>query len=164
MRRLERHRVPEGVNPMYLWPQIASPWRTGLNFIIISLGRYLPLLGPKASLYRWLGMTIGKNVGVGFMAMFDLLFPELISIGDHTVIGYNATILTHEFTTGEWRRGPVRIGSRVLIGANATILAGVTIGDGATVGAGALVTRDVPPGVSVGGVPAREIARVEQSP
>ncbi|HAI21188.1 MAG TPA: acyltransferase [Clostridiales bacterium UBA8153] len=157
MRRIERHRVPAGVNPMYRWARIASPWRTTLNFAVISLGRILPFLGLKASLYRWLGMRIGSQVGLGVMAMFDLLFPELISIGDFTVIGYNATILTHEFTTDEWRRGPVHIGSRVLIGANAIILAGVTIGDGATVGAGALVTRDVAPGAVVGGVPAREI-------
>jgi acetyltransferase-like isoleucine patch superfamily enzyme len=142
---------------MYLWSKVASPWRTGLNFVIISFGRILPFLGLKSSLYRLLGMGIGKQVGLGVMAMFDLLFPELITIGDHTVIGYNATILTHEFTTDEWRRGPVHIGSRVLIGANATILAGVTIGDGATVGAGALVTRDVAPGAVVGGVPAREM-------
>jgi len=164
MRRLERHRVPEGVNPMYLWSHIAPPWRTGLNFVIISLGRILPFLGLKACLYRRLGMRIGNNVGLGIMAMFDLLFPELISIGDHTVIGYNATILTHEFTTEEWRRGPVHIGCRVLIGANATILAGVTIGDRATVGAGALVTRDVPEGASVGGVPARELGGAQERP
>ena len=47
------------------------------------------------------------------------------------------------------------IGKRVWIGANATITPGVTIGDGAIVAAGAVVTRDVPAGMVVGGVPAR---------
>jgi acetyltransferase-like isoleucine patch superfamily enzyme len=52
---------------------------------------------------------------------------------------------------------PIVIGSEVWIGRGAAILAGVTIGDGATVGANAVVTKDVPPGATVAGVPARPI-------
>lgn len=51
--------------------------------------------------------------------------------------------------------GPISIGDRVFLGQRAIVLGGVTIGDGATVGAGAVVTKDVPAGAVVAGVPAR---------
>ena len=49
------------------------------------------------------------------------------------------------------------IENRASIGSGATILGGLTIGADSTVGAGAVVTRDVPPGATVVGNPAREL-------
>lgn len=53
---------------------------------------------------------------------------------------------------------PIIIGNEVWIGRGVTVLGGVRIGDGATVGANAVVTRDVPSGAVVAGVPARQIS------
>lgn len=52
---------------------------------------------------------------------------------------------------------PTKIGDRVWIGANVTILKGVTIGQDAVIGAGSVVTKDVPAGAIVVGVPAKVI-------
>ncbi len=156
MRRVEVHRV-EGGNSMQRWCQVRNPLRVCINFLVIYVCRFLPSLGLKNLLYRAIGMRVGKGASVGLMAMFDIFFPELIELGDNCVIGYNATLLAHEYLVGEWRTGEVRVGKGVMIGANALVLPGVAIGDGAVVGACSLVNRDVRPGATVGGVPIREI-------
>lgn len=125
------------------------------NAVIIQLARYTPSLALKNVLYRLIGVRVGRCASVGLMVMFDIFFPQDITLGDNCIIGYNSTVLCHEFTRSEWRRGPVWIGHDVTIGANTTILPGAVIGDGATVSAMSLVNRDVPPGAFVGGVPVR---------
>ncbi|HET9768353.1 MAG TPA: acyltransferase [Thermoanaerobaculia bacterium] len=61
----------------------------------------------------------------------------------------------------DWQLLPTRVCRRAAIGSGAVILGGVTIGEGAMIGAGAVVTRDVPAGATVAGVPARLLARAE---
>jgi acetyltransferase-like isoleucine patch superfamily enzyme len=51
----------------------------------------------------------------------------------------------------------IHVGDDVWFGANVTVLDGVTVGSGAVVAAQSVVTRDVPAGVVVGGVPARPL-------
>jgi acetyltransferase-like isoleucine patch superfamily enzyme len=149
---------------MHNWKRIAHPLRTVKNFIIITIGRFLPYIRLKNFLYRtFLGMKIGQDVGIGLMAMVDIFHPEKISIGDKSVIGYNSTILCHEFLPDEYRLGEVEIGKNVLIGANTTILAGTKIGDGALVSAGSLVNRDVPPYTLAMGVPVKIVKNLRES-
>lgn len=145
---------------MQNWYREVNPLRVAINFLVIYLCRYLPYLPGKNFLYRRLGMRVGKNVSVGLMAMVDIFYPQLISIGDNSIIGYNVTILCHEFRVTEFCTGGVEIGANVLIGANSTVLPGVWIGEGAQIGAGSLVNRDIPPGVLAAGVPARVIRKV----
>lgn len=161
-RRLERHPTA-GVNPLQYWTRIVPFWRVAVNFLIIYTNRFVPFLGFKNALYRMLGMKVGRNVSVGLMAMFDVFFPELISIGDNSVIGYNSVCLGHEFLVSEWRTGRVEIGRNVTIGANVTVLPGIRIGDGSMISAMSLVNRDIPPGVLAGGVPVRILGPIEET-
>ena len=89
-------------------------------------------------------MKVGRETAFAFKATPDILYPELITLGSNCVIGYNATILCHEYLVEEYRVGRVNIGDNVLIGANATILAGVNIGNNAIVASGTIVSKDVP--------------------
>ncbi|MEH7376593.1 MULTISPECIES: acyltransferase [Bacillaceae] len=162
MRNTTRYPV-EGANSLWHVYKTVPFWKVVRNFIVIQLARYTPFLGMKNWLYRvFLGLKVGEQTSFALMVMLDVMFPEKISVGRNTVIGYNTTILAHEYLIKEYRLGPVVIGSEVMIGANSTILPGVTIGDGAIVSAGTLVHKDVPPGCFVGGNPMRLIYTKEE--
>lgn len=159
MRKVRRYPV-EGTNALWQLYRTVSPWKGVKNFIFIQLARYCPVLPLKNWIYRRiLGMKVGEHTAFGLMVMVDVFFPELITIGRNSVIGYNTTILAHEYLIKEYRLGEVCIGDEVMIGANTTILPGVTIGDGAVVAAGSVVHKDVAPGAFVGGNPLRVIER-----
>lgn len=162
MRKTVRYPV-EGANSLWQVYKTVSFWKVVKNFIVIELARYTPFLGVKNWLYRtFLHMKIGEKTSFALMVMPDTMFPEKITVGTNSVIGYNTTILAHEYLIKEYRLGPVTIGSEVMIGANSTILPGVTIGDGAIVSAGTVVHKDVEPGTFVGGNPMRLIYSQEQ--
>jgi len=156
MRRVERYKVDK-VNSLWHWYKTVNPFKAVINFIVIYIARFIPHLPLKNFLYRLVGIKVGKNVSVGLMAMFDIFFPELIEIGDNTIIGYNSTILAHEYMVKEWGKGKVIIGKDVTIGANVTVLPGVIIGDGATISSCSLVNKDVPENSFVGGIPIKPL-------
>ncbi len=79
--------------------------------------------------------------------------------GETAVIGDNCSILQGVTLGGTGKSDEDRhpkIGNGVLIGAGAKVLGNIKIGDCARIGAGSVVTKDVPPRVTVVGVPARE--------
>ncbi len=161
-RRTTRYFV-SGPNSLWQMYKTVSFWKVVKNFIIIQLARYTPFLWLKNWMYRtFLNMKIGEKTAFALMVVPDTMFPEKISVGKNTVIGYNTTILAHEYLITEYRLGEVKIGNEVMIGANSTILPGVEIGDGAIVSAGTLVHRDVPAGSFVGGNPMQLIYTKEQ--
>jgi acetyltransferase-like isoleucine patch superfamily enzyme len=140
------------------WHEVSGMKRILKNYFIITLCKILPDIETKNRLYRKTGMKIGKDVSI-FGSNLDIFFPELIEIGDNSVIGNNVSVLTHEFVVGGWRRGPVKIGKNVTVGTVTLVLPGVEIGDNATVAAYSLVNKNVEPGSFVGGVPIKKLKR-----
>jgi acetyltransferase-like isoleucine patch superfamily enzyme len=139
------------------WKKVRHPLRVVLNFLVITVCKFLPDMEFKNRLYRLIGMKIGKNVMINGTNL-DVFFPELIEIGDNTIIGGFSTIITHEFLNdGHWRQGRVKIGNNVMIGALNFVMPGVEIGDNAKIAAYSLVNRNVKANSFVGGVPVREI-------
>ena len=110
-------------------------------------------------------VTFGDDVfvNVGFTLVDDVE----VTIGSRVMIAPNVTItVTGHPVHPELRAGmaqfsaPVVIEDDVWLGAHVVVLPGVTIGAGSIVGAGSVVTKDVPPNVVVGGVPARVLRSI----
>jgi acetyltransferase-like isoleucine patch superfamily enzyme len=145
---------------LWYFPQLTGGIpRVLRNALCIYAARIAPSFGIKRFLLRLTGAQIAPYAAIGLGVTLDIFFPQDITIEDDATIGYNTTILAHEFTYREWRRGPVRIARGATVGANCTILPGVVIGEGAVVSVMSLVNRDVPPGAFVGGVPIRLLRR-----
>jgi acetyltransferase-like isoleucine patch superfamily enzyme len=132
-----------------------SRWRVAWNMFWIMLAKKAPFFAWRRGFLRMTGAKVGRHVAIALDAQPDVLFPQLITIGDNSIIGYNTTILCHDVTVERAFTGPVRIGANVTIGANCTILAGVSIADGSIISAHSLVNTDVEG--FAGGVPAKPL-------
>lgn len=86
-----------------------------------------------------------------------------IRIGDMVMMGPQVMLVTtgHDKISGESQSAPIEIGDGAWIGARAIVLPGVSVGAGSVVAAGALVSKDVAPFTVVGGVPAKEIGKID---
>jgi acetyltransferase-like isoleucine patch superfamily enzyme len=127
-------------------------------------------IGRRVTYYPGVWIAPGRNLVVGDDVDFalDVLVTTSggVTIGDRTLIGYRAQLLSANHVVPEQRGRifesghvgkPIVIGRDVWIGAGAIVLPGVTIGDGAVIAAGAVVTKSVKPYFVVAGVPAKEI-------
>ena len=124
-------------------------------------------IGKRCTFYPGVWIAPGKNLFLGDDV--DLAMGVLITtsggveIGDRTLIGYRAQIISanHSVLKGRGNifgsghdKAKVSIGKDVWVGGNSMILPGITIGDGAIIAGGSVVTKDVSPYTIVGGIPA----------
>lgn len=104
-------------------------------------------------------INIGAIVGEGTMIDMGAILGGRAITGKNVHVGAGA-VLSGVIEPASAK--PVTIEDNVLIGANAVVLEGVTVGEGAVVAAGAIVTKDVPAGSVVAGVPARVVKQASE--
>lgn len=136
---------------------------------------YLIKIKHNAVAYaKYLGVRIGS--GCQILCDPDIAFgtePWLIKLGNHVDVTGQVLFLTHE--GGIWcARGidekykeldcisPITVGDNVMIGSGSIIMPGVKIGNNVIIAAQAVVTKDIPDGFVVGGVPAKEITTIDK--
>ncbi len=150
-----------------------------MELYFLSIVSCFPSHSFRNFFYRLSGIKLGRGAVVHMGARFFL--PQNISIGEGSILGdhifldgrakinigkhtdiasqvmiYNSE---HDLSDPSFKatEEPVTIGDYCFIGPRVIILPGVNIGNGAIVAAGAVVTKDVPGGLMVGGVPAKVI-------
>lgn len=119
------------------------------------------------------GMQVGD--GVSIVSPTSTSFgsePYLITLGDHVRISGGVMFSNHDGGTWAFRHeekyhsvgkfGRISVGDYTFIGARVMILPGVKIGRKCVIGACSLVTKDVPDGMVVGGVPAKVICTTKE--
>ncbi len=136
-----------GVHALLIYRMSWRLWAMGLKWP----ARYLSFLG------RWLtGIEIHPGATIGRRFFID--HGMGVVIGETAEIGDDCT-LYHGVTLGgtSWRQGKRHptLGRGVVVGAGAKILGPIIIGEGAKIGSNAVVVKDVPPGATAVGIPAR---------
>jgi serine O-acetyltransferase len=131
-------------------------WHAGFRWLArlaSHLGRFLTgiEIHPGATIGRRVFIDHGMGVVIG----------ETAEIGDDCTLYHGVTLGGTSWNKG--KRHPT-LGRNVVIGAGAKVLGPLMVGDGAKIGSNAVVVKDVPPGATAVGIPARVIeARIEQA-
>jgi len=138
-----------------LAPDARIPYPDLVNLYGCSVGAGV-FVGPFVEIQQ--GVTIGEFSRV----QSHSFICEGVCVGARVFVGHGVIFINDRHPKANnagWVCEPTYVEDDVSIGSGAIILCGVRLGAGCVVGAGAVVTKDVPPGQTVAGVPARLHAR-----
>ncbi len=120
---------------------------------------------------KWIGVNFGEDLHIyGNPRKMFGSEPWSITLGNHVHITDDVRFITHDRGTLLFRHivpdleitKPIVVGDYVYFGNKSMVMPGVKIGNNCVVAAGAVVTKDVPDGSVVGGVPAKIIKTTEE--
>jgi len=116
------------------WTALNRPlWRRALLSALILATMFLRAGRLKNRLYRLAGVRLGKDTEIMQGCWLDHFCPELIEIGDNSMLGAFCKISTHAYEGGgKFRLGLVKIGEGCIL-ATGVSLAAIRIGDGVRV-------------------------------
>lgn len=129
-------------------------------FLNIAQSKWIPT-SYRAKFLSYGGVNMGKNIFIGESIIIDTIRPDLLTIGDNTLLTARCMILTHFYKDGGFYYGDVNIGKGCFIGMNTIIANSVTIGDNSVIGAGSIITCDIPANEVWAGNPAKFIKKRE---
>lgn len=143
-------------------------FRKFFNYMLALLAYNCPFNSWRVNFHRWRGVTIGKDVTIGFHVTLDHSYPKYIVIEDNVTLSGENYVLTHSIPKKHWENivpafvstVTIKKGTWVTVGAK--ILPGVTIGEYCIIAAGSVVNKDVPRDTLVGGVPAKFIKKLNR--
>lgn len=114
---------------------------------------------PRAGLGSLTSIGAGSIVCAGAQVSTNVTLGRHVHLNPNSTIGHDTVL--EDFASvdpGAVVSGEVVIGAGTLVGAGAVVLQQLTVGPSSVIGAAACVTRDVAPGLTVVGVPARPVA------
>lgn len=131
---------------------------------LLFLAWFAPHKMLRVFFHRLRGVNIGKNVEIGYFCIIGNVHPNIINIGDNSVITARTTILDHDNSMyytgrGDVLYGGVSIGKNVFIGIGSVIMPNVIIHDNVIVGALSFVNKSVSCNSIIGGVPAKVLSK-----
>jgi serine O-acetyltransferase len=137
-----------GLHALWLHRIAHACWGHGLRWLarfISNFSRFLTgiEIHPGAKVGRRVFIDHGTGIVIG----------ETAEVGDECTIYQGVTLGGTSLTRGA-KRHPT-LGRGVIVSAGAKVLGGFTVGDGARVGSNAVLLKEVPPGATAVGIPAR---------